>query len=46
MQHISLKYKNPSSDEIRVPNKSYHINYIKPLFMSVHTVEISTLHFM
>jgi len=39
-----LNYKHPSSDEIRVPNKSYHTNYSKPLFISVHTVETSTSH--
>jgi hypothetical protein len=34
---FKLKYKKPSSGEIRVPYKSYHVSYIKPLFMSIYT---------
>ena len=35
-----LKYKQPSSGELIVPNESCHVNYIKPLFMSVCIVQI------
>ena len=32
-----LEYKKSSSGEITLPNISYHVNYIKTVFMSVHT---------
>jgi hypothetical protein len=40
-----FKYKKPSSGEIRLPSTSYHVNYIKPLLMSVDAVQTSILHF-
>jgi hypothetical protein len=33
-------YKRPSAGKIRVPKKSHDLNYIKPLFMSIHTYMI------
>jgi hypothetical protein len=40
---LRLKYNKPPSGEIRVPNKSHHINYTDSLFMSVYVAHISTL---
>lgn len=40
-----LKYKKASTGEIRVTNKRYRVNYIKPLRMSKDTVRSSILHF-
>ena len=31
---FQLKYMEPSAGEIRVTMTNYHLNYIKPLFMS------------
>jgi len=42
MQHVSAKYKEPSSGGNRVSNKSYHANYLNSLFVSVYTVDIRT----
>jgi len=42
---IWLKYKNPSPDNIKIPNKSYYVNDIKPLFTLIRVVEITTLQF-
>jgi hypothetical protein len=54
---LQLKNRMPSSGKITEPNKSYFVNYIKPLFMLVYiyiyicvcvcvcAVEISNLNF-
>jgi len=39
-----LKYKKPSSSEIKLINRSQHVNYINSLFVSVrYILEMSTL---
>jgi hypothetical protein len=42
MFQLNLANKKPSSGEIRVPNKSCRVNYIKPLFLSVYIGENSS----
>jgi len=32
-----LKYKKPSSGEIRIPNQNYRLKYSNSLFLSVYT---------
>jgi len=42
-----LKYKNPSSGDIKMPNKSYYtsISDIQTLFTLIRIVDISSLQF-
>jgi hypothetical protein len=41
---FQLNYEKPSSGRIRVPNESYHVHYIKPLFMLVY-IQLRSLYF-
>ena len=45
MPYVSIEIKNPSSGNIKIPNKSYYVNDIKPFFTLIRIVEIPTLQF-